>query len=343
MMQPNFSIDNDGQNPDCKEKLKKLWNLVPLFIRFIIITTIILYLFNLLIPYISLSLSNIPLYTVFYFQIWRLFTTVLTTTGILNILLTLIFWARDAAQLESSMGTIKYLLVFFMNSILIQIIYCIFSGLISLILRNKMYMASKIGPDGKVDNCGLWPVIMCEITLLCMSNPDSQMKFLFFPCHFKAKFYPIIIFAIFCLLNSFVIDFEVLSGIVYGILYHYFLKNRMQISNNFIIKVENSCLCKWMTKLNGFFFCRAEPLKYVPQISQSSPSSSSRSVSIGYGSNNQNNFRPFGGKGYGVGGTIVNNKGDVYSGINENSVNENIPKTNTGLETLESKIKSQDN
>ena len=47
-------------------------------------------------------------------------------------------------------------------------------GLISLILKNKNFMAKKINSKGAVRNCGFLPVIMCEITLLCICNPNTN-------------------------------------------------------------------------------------------------------------------------------------------------------------------------
>ena len=49
----------------------------------------------------------------------------------------MISWVKNASSLENSMGTIKYMLIFFMNSILIQIIYCLLLLIGFLISRNK--------------------------------------------------------------------------------------------------------------------------------------------------------------------------------------------------------------
>lgn len=333
MINPNNNFNSSSADEDCRTKLAKLWNLIPLFIRFLVLITIVIYLLDLFVPFISFSLSNIPLYTIFYFQIWRLITTVFITTSILNIILILVFWVRDASGLESKIGTIKYMIIFFMNSILIQIIYCFLSGLIALVCQNKMIMASKLGSHGRVQNSGLWPLIMCEMTLLCMANPNSSMKILFFPCQFKAKFYPLIIFVFFCFLNSFLIDLEVLSGIIYGYLYHFFLKNKLKISNELINKIERSVLCKWITKLNGFCInMGGDQQQFVPYAQ----TQNGRTVNISDG--RKSGFNSFGGKGTTVGGTLGKTTADGYDGVSENSVNQSVPKPQ--LESLDEKIKS---
>ena len=83
---------------------------------------------------------------------------------------------------------------------------------------------------------------MCDLTLLCLSNPKEAMKIFIFPYIIKDKYYPFLLFLFFTFISGFNIDFEVLCAIGFGFLYHFYLKNRLQISNNFILKAENSFL-----------------------------------------------------------------------------------------------------
>jgi hypothetical protein len=159
---------------------------------------------------------------------------------------------------------------------------------------------------GGVHNDGLWPILMCEITLFCLSNPERDMRFFIFPCVFKAKYYPLILFGIFTLLSNFNIDFEILSGIAFGFLCHYYLKNKIEFSNQFVLKLENSFLCKWMKNKKGF-------------ISISNPGSPEIPTNLEHitnsNNNNENNFKAFKGKG-------------VTVGSNENITRENVDYSN---------------
>ena len=65
--------------PVDKMGLKKLWNIVPLFIKFMSLSTLTLCILNLFLKNISYLLSNIPLNTIFHIQIWRLFSSALTS------------------------------------------------------------------------------------------------------------------------------------------------------------------------------------------------------------------------------------------------------------------------
>ena len=236
---------------DCQAKIKQIWESFPFFVRFIFCSTIILYILSFFTSYINFLLVNIPYYSIFYFQIWRFVTTSIITTNFLSIVLSLLFWTRNSINLEKNLGTIKYMLIFYINCICIQLIYTLVLLLISLIIRSKAPLLSKI-LFGTIRNEGLWPILMCEITLHCLSNPEQETGFLFFPCRFKAKYFPIILIGIFTVLSNFNIDFEILSGVIYGFLYHYFLKKKLEISDMFALKVENSIFCRWMKNKNGF-------------------------------------------------------------------------------------------
>ena len=100
-------------------------------------------------------------------------------------------------------------------------------------------------------NSGIWPYIISELTLLSLSNPNQIIKLFFFP-DIKAKFYPIIVFIIFALLNNLIIDLEVFCGILYSFLYHFIIKNKLKISKKYIKNLENSKCVKCFSKCGGF-------------------------------------------------------------------------------------------
>lgn len=247
---PNNSLSGNCCK-DCKEFLTGILNSMPFFVKIVVCSTIILYLINFIIPYVAYFLADIPYFTIYYFQIWRIFTTPFITTSLFSVIFSIYFWYEKASRLEKDIGTIKYIIIFFMNSFCIQIMFCILMLLLSLIIRNKAPLVMKIS-QGRVRNEGIWPILMCDLTLLCLSNPNEIMQFRFFPCTIKAKYYPLFLFLIFTIISGFQIDFENICGIGFGFLYHYFLRNKLKISNNFAEKLGNSCLCRWMKTKKGF-------------------------------------------------------------------------------------------
>ena len=307
---------------DCREGINSIIEQMPFFVKIIVFSTLIFFIINLFTPYISFYLADIPYFTIFYFQIWRLLTTAFITTGLLSIVFSLLFWYRDAVKQEQEKGTVKYMLNFFMMTFFIQVLYCLILLLISLIIQNTIMLKIKITLGG-VRNEGLWPILMCDLTLLCLSNPDANMKFFFFPCIIKAKFYPIVLFCIFTILSGFNIDFEILCGIAFGFIYHYYLKNKIEISNNFALKVENSFLCQWMANKKGFISIHNCGSTAIPANLEN----------VNNSNQNKSNFNAFQGKGVTVGGSDgnINRENIDYAQLASRN-NEDYANSETNIE-----------
>ena len=298
-MSSNRNIGNDfngGQIcKDCRDGLYSLIDSMPLFIRIVVFSTLIFYVINLFTPYVAFYLVDIPYFTIFHLQIWRLFTTAFITTGLISIIFSLLFWYKHAIKLEQEKGTVKYMLNFFMNTFFIQVMYCIVMLIISLFIQNSIMLRMKLTMGG-ARNQGLWPILMCDLTLICLSNPEANMRFFFFPCNIKAKYYPLFLFGIFTLLSNFNIDFEILCGIAFGFLYHYYLFKKIEISNVLALKVENSFLCRWMANKKGFISINNTGFPDIP-------------INIANVTNTETttpNFSAFKGKGIAVGTSDTN-------------------------------------
>ena len=309
-----ISTEKKEQIDDFKMKLGRIWANIPLFVKCYFVITIILYILNLPIKCISYYLINIPPYTIFRFQIWRLLTSVFITTNIFQIILAFFVWVKNASLLETSLGTIKYSLIFFINSICIQIINIIIISMASLINQNISNPEIK-----KKKNSGMWGIVMCEMTLLCISNPESPMKLLLLPFTVKAKIYPIILVILFFISNYLEIDIEIISGIIYGTIYFLLLKTKLQISDSFVQKLESNSLFKKMSRIKGF-------------ISVNHISTGGLPVSITKVStvDNEQEKEKLKGKGVKVAGTLDNIKDEEETEQQKNEV-PNTVEDNTNL------------
>jgi membrane associated rhomboid family serine protease len=305
---------NNNQDKSSAERIKDIIEGVPFFIRFILIMKIILFILNLLTNYISFYLSNLPIYTIYHYQFWRLITTSFITTNLINMLIGFLIWIKDAISLEKSLGTIRYILIFITNSININLIYCFFMFIVEHFSNNKILLRNEPLIIYKVNNSGIWPIIICEMTLLCLNNPDSQIKFLFKPCPIRAKYYPIFIIIILSLINKFRINFQILSGFLYGIIYYYIFQNRLHISDEIIKKLENSFLCKCLLGIGGFVS--------TDSITNYSAVSGDVNMMNSYDSH-QSGFSAFQGKGIQIGSN------HDYVAVNEQGQNNTLDGINT--------------
>ena len=291
-------IEAKEQLEDLKLKIGKIFSNIPLFIKCYFIITTVFYILNLKLTFISYYLINVPAFTILRFQIWRLITSVFITTNILQIILAFFVWVKYASLLETSLGTIKYTLIFLVNTFCIQVLNLIIYPFFSLVYKKSFNSEIK-----KKKNSGLWGIVMCEMTLLCVSNPESPMKLLLIPYTVKAKIYPIILVLMFILVNYLEIDVEVISGVIYGFIYFYYLKTKLQISDTFVQKLETNNGFKWLSNFKGFIS--------VTHISSGMPISITKVSSI---DNEQEKLK---GKGVVVAGSVYAKKEE------ENLENEN--------------------
>jgi hypothetical protein len=79
----------------------------------------------------------------------------------------------------------------------------------------------------------------------------------------------------------------------FAFLGHYYIKDKIEISNNFVLKVEDSCFCRWMKNKKGFVSITNPGSPAIPVNLEN--------VNNSNNSNNGNNFKAFKGKGVTVG------------------------------------------
>ena len=239
---------NTKSNQGALSQIIELISNIPFFVRLVIIINVILIIANIFFPHVSFYLSNIPALTIKQYQLWRLITTSFITTNLINMILGFIVWTKDAISLEKTLGTIRYIFIFILNSIFINLISCFLAFLFS----SENFQIFHYSYVHKVNNSGIWPIIICETTLLCLNNPDSKIKLLFVPSPVRAKYYPFIIIILLTLINNFRINFGIVSGFFYGIIYYFLLQNKFSISEGVTKKLEKSCLFRCLIGLNGF-------------------------------------------------------------------------------------------
>lgn len=254
---PNINTLNNNNQPSAQSvlsayaaKVKETIINLPLFVKILPIILTFFYILSIFFWQISFYMSNLPLYTIFHIQLWRLFTATLITTGIFNIIFALLFWMPIAIAIEKSMGTLPYIFLFSVNSLIIQILNTSILLLLMLLFGNVML---EMGYDITTRNVhcnGIWPILMMDITSLCLQFPNNTYTVLCLPWKLKAVFYPFILLLLFTLISGFQID--IIIGVGYGVIYHFLLKNRIQFSDNCISKIESSNVFKHIKSVKGY-------------------------------------------------------------------------------------------
>ena len=231
--------NNNGTNSSsCMEMIKSFWDKVPLFSRFIFYTSIIIYILSWFILSAVLFFCNIPMITLNSYHLWTIFTTVFVNLNLLTLLFGLWSWIDISVKLETRGGTMLLMLNFFIQTCLIQILYLTMIVFLSYIFPSvyRQYSA------------GLWPLIMSLITIECLNNAESDYYFFF---TFKAKYYPWILLLFFTILNQFVIQIDVLAGILFGHISFYFIEKYIKVSLQTAESLENCFLFSCLKSFNS--------------------------------------------------------------------------------------------
>ena len=125
------------------------------------------------------------------------------------------------------------------------------------------------------------------------------MKLFLIPYTVKSKIYPIILVLMFILVNYLEIDVEIISGVIYGFVYFYYLKSKLQISDEFVQKLESNSFFKWLSNIKGFIS--------VTHISSGMPISITKVSTI----DNEQEKEKLKGKGVVVAGSVYTKKEEV--------------------------------
>jgi len=190
--------------------------------------------------------ADIPQYTIQNYRIWTIFTSWFVNVSIINLLFGLLSWLPTAMKIETEVGTLKYALTFLLNTVIIQMVFVVFIFLVSY--YSPMFY--------NYPSIGLWPFIMFEITIMCLSNPDGMMMLFLLPCPIQAKYYPYILVLFFTLLNQ-TISFDIIAGLIYGHLYFFFFKEKLNISARVVKKIEDGRIGLYLKKFKGILLIKA--------------------------------------------------------------------------------------
>lgn len=229
-----ISKNLSGSSDALKEAALSYWSKVPLFSRFIVYSSITIYILSWIVLDIVLFFCNIPQYTLFEYRIWTLFTTVFVNLNIFTLIFALWSWLEISSKFETRNGTILFILNFFLNSVLIQSIYLTLTVFLSILFPSLLQKLS----------AGLWPVIILLITLECLQNQETDYKL--FSLSIKQKYYPWLLLLFFTIVNQFAIQIDVLSGIIFGYLYHYLIERYIEIPIDIALFLERSEPLKWI-------------------------------------------------------------------------------------------------
>ena len=193
-----------GANPylDCYNQ----WcDKTPIVTRTSMITIVILYLFSWIWD-LTTVLSNIPYYTIFSFEIYRIILSPIVSNSLLSTVLIGLFYPQLGSKLEYSLGSIGFLFLIGKIVLLTNIIF--------LIICFSLYIFGMI--EALFWTCaGFWTIIFGIITIDCMITPDLPRRMMCIPMDIPSKYFPLALYAFFCFFSGPVLSFLISIGVGY--------------------------------------------------------------------------------------------------------------------------------
>lgn len=166
-----------------------------------------------------------------------LITGCLCLSSFANFLFALFVWAPMAIKIENNTSTVRYGLLYIINSSIITV--CSF-GFPLFNLHT------------------IWTFVLFETLLIAFSNKDKKMKFFGFKIGGKTL---IILSIIYHLIFDGVFIFSLIVTIAYTFIYKKKLINKFSISNEKVEKIENWCFINWLKNKISTFITLKEVLE----------------------------------------------------------------------------------
>ena len=139
-----------------------------------------------------MAIINIPYFTIFKFEIYRLFLSQFDCKTFLNLILGFMSFVAQGKRLEYSIGSTNFALVFLFIGIGSNVLFT----LISLV----MYIfAGNYEPHLMHESGGIWQMMLGIIALECSFGPEGSKRSLFF-MEVPTLYYPLVLLALFTII-----------------------------------------------------------------------------------------------------------------------------------------------
>ena len=237
---PEQKVDKTQSNR--KNKFLHFLTSIPFFLRITISYSILNFFLFFFFQSISGLLINNSSKTLLQLQFWRLFSSPFITTNLIGLTFILYVWISDAKELERNNGSTRYFINFAVNSFFIQLIFVLLFTPVAWFFPNFDEL-----------NCsGIIPTIFCEISILCLANPNSRYSFAFTTFTIRNKYLPYLIALILGVLQMAYLLADIAASLLYAFIFYYFLRRYLILHDPFITQVEAFWPLNWLKTKHSY-------------------------------------------------------------------------------------------
>jgi hypothetical protein len=173
-------------------------------------------------------LANIPYYTLFYFELYRLLLSPLVGNSFLTLIITFMVYPSLGIKMENSMGSSAFLYLMIFATLAVNILFVVLCVLWSL-LSSSSYALTLPSMD-------FWILLFALIALDCMQQPDMPRRLMFIPMDIPSKYIPVILYVLICLFSGFVLSYAL--SLLVGYLWMRGALDRFKPSSQYLEQLE---------------------------------------------------------------------------------------------------------
>lgn len=240
MSQPISSQLN--QNPFL-EFYQKWCEKTPYVTRTIVIIILVEYIISFFTT-VDIWFSNIPKYTIFSVELYRIIISPFVGNSILTLIILLLSYPTLGSKMEWSMGSSAYLFMIIAYSLITNIIFDVCCVL--------LYLNGT--PDALYYTCqGFWTILFSLITIECMRAPELPRRIMFIPVDIPSKYMPIVMYLFFSLFGGLSLSYAIAIVVGYVSTLGYF--DTLKPSSSYLEELESSgggCLHQISSRSSGW-------------------------------------------------------------------------------------------
>lgn len=179
----------------------------------------------------SFAASNIPLFTLFHGELYRIFTSPLVCEGLLSLVFAFLSFTDSGTRVEHSMGSTAF-----------GTLVCTLGGLTNVVFLTACCALRAATGDESWLVCssqGIWIVLFPIIAIECAHAPPDDQRKLFF-CDVPTRFYPLGLLAVFSLMSGPSMSYAI--SVAVGYAYGFGRLDRLKLSTATYKRWEDGCL-----------------------------------------------------------------------------------------------------
>ena len=159
---------------------------------------------------LSMILGNIPQFTVFRFELYRIVLSPFICPGLFSLIFAYISFVDNGRRLEFSMGSTAFFVLTMMIGVLTNLAFIALLFLLYGITGSHSLLI--------LPSVGIWIILFGIIAIECSNAPPDSKRRLFF-YDVPTKYYPLALFGLFSLLGGFSLSHLISIGV--GFAYGY--------------------------------------------------------------------------------------------------------------------------